>query len=65
MVPTERGRNSDGFLEMMNGLLFVPLGVIYPAENTMRLADPVLIAFLRDETDCAGGWLVLRRRAAS
>jgi len=53
MIPVEGGCDSNGFLEMVNCLVSIALGSMYPAENMVRLAGLILIAFLRDETDCA------------
>jgi len=35
----ERGRNSEGYLEMVNGLLRIAFGFIYFAKNTVTIAD--------------------------
>ena len=38
--------DSDGYLEMVNGLLYIALGVVYPAKNMITMADMELFAFL-------------------
>ena len=53
MVPIGRGRNSDGYLIMVDRFLYLALESIYFAEDTMRLADPILFAFLWEESDRA------------
>ena len=45
LVPVERRCDSEGRLEMVNGLLPLALGTIYLAKNTMRFADQKLFAF--------------------
>jgi len=35
VVPVERGRDSKGYLEMVNGLLCFTLGTVYLAKNSM------------------------------
>ena len=50
----ERGCNSEGYLEMVNGLLILALGVVYISKNTVNETDPKLIVFLREETDRTG-----------
>jgi len=54
VVPVERGRNSKGHLEMVDGLLSLALGSVYISENTMRFVDAILLACLWEETDCTG-----------
>lgn len=54
IVPVERGCISEGYFEMVNGLLRLPLGAIYIAKNTVTLADLKLFAFLWDETNRTG-----------
>src|ERR1700753_585369 len=49
----ERSRDFNGSLEVVNRLLFVSLGFIYPAKDSMRLSGRKLMAFLRGEIDCA------------
>ena len=39
---------------MLNSLLYLTLGSIYVANNTMGSADDKLIAFFGDETDRVG-----------
>ena len=54
IVPTERGRDFEGYLVMVNRFLGIALGFIYRAENTVGFADLRLFAFLRKEIDRAG-----------
>ena len=53
LVSIERGCNSEGYLEMVNRLLRIALGVIYLAESAVRFADPKLFAFLREKINRA------------
>ena len=53
-VPVERGRDFEGYLKMVSGLLPLTLAMIYLPKNTMRSADQILMALLRDEVDRAG-----------
>lgn len=41
--PVERCRDSEGRLEMVDGLLGLALGPIYVAEEVMTFTDPKLI----------------------
>ena len=50
-VPAERGRDCEGCLEVVNGLFFFSLGMIYSAKNAVRFADPMFVVFLREEFD--------------
>ena len=45
IVPSEGGRNSDGFLEMVNRILPRALGPVHFAEASMRLTDDEFLAF--------------------
>jgi hypothetical protein len=47
----EKGRNSEGHLVMVNGLLFLALGTIYMAKYTMRFTNTRFPAFLLEEVD--------------
>ena len=49
IVSVEKGCESEGYLQMMNRLLLLVLGLIYLAEKSMRFADRGLFAFLREE----------------
>jgi len=48
-VPTERDRNFDGYLEMMNSLLRLAIGLVYHAERKMGLAGVKFFTFLWEE----------------
>jgi hypothetical protein len=52
-VVVESGRNFEGHLEMVDRFLWFALVTIYVAENTVSYADQKLLAFLREEIDCA------------
>jgi len=54
IVPVERGRDSEGCIKMVNGLLRPTLGTIYLAEDVMTIVDLKLFAFLREEIDRTG-----------
>jgi Fe-S oxidoreductase len=54
IMPIERGCNSEGYLEMVNRLLDIPLGSIYISEKAMAFADPELLAFPREKIDRTG-----------
>lgn len=54
VVPIERGRDSKGHFEMVDGLLSLALGSVNFSENTMRFADAILLACLWEETDFTG-----------
>ena len=45
---TERGRNLDGFLEMVDCLLHLASRTIHVAKDTVTFADPELITFARE-----------------
>ena len=57
IVPVERRRDFESYLEMVNGSLSLALGLVYLAKNTMGFADWICVAFLWDEIDDAGGSL--------
>ena len=51
IAPAERGRGCEGYLEVVNGLLFLSLGTVYNAKHAVGLADPVFLTFLREDFD--------------
>jgi hypothetical protein len=53
MKPVERRRDSEGYLEMMSGLLRFALGKIYITERVVTSTDVVLIAFLWESRSIA------------
>jgi len=46
------GCNSKGYLETVDGLPRIALGVIYLAKSAVTSAEIKLFAFLREEFDC-------------
>ena len=54
VVPTRTGCDSEGRLEMANGLLLLSLLSTYYAKKSMKLTDQLFTSFLRGEIDCAG-----------
>jgi hypothetical protein len=42
IVPISRGSDSEGRLEMVDGLLLPALGIMDPAKNAMKPDDEVL-----------------------
>lgn len=53
-MPVEGGRNPEGFLVADYGLLYLALGRIYIAEETMTLTDSKLFTSVREEFDRVG-----------
>jgi hypothetical protein len=39
-VPVERGCDSEGYLEMVDGLVSLALGTVNLAKNAIRIAGP-------------------------
>ena len=54
VMPVERGCDSKGCLEMVNGLRCLTLGIIYVTKGTMTMADQILFIFFGEEIDRAG-----------
>jgi hypothetical protein len=52
MLVVERGRDSDGRLEVGNGLLSLAFGMTY--EDAVTLADLKLFPEVREESSCLG-----------
>jgi hypothetical protein len=52
VLKVESGRDSEGCLEMVNGILSVDLGVIYSSESPVKLAEKKFLAFTWEETNC-------------
>ena len=50
-VPSERGCDLEGYLEMVNGLLYFTFGVIYTAKGSVTLASQRFLALVREETN--------------
>ena len=48
--PAERGRDSEGHLEKVNGFLFLSLAITYLAKNAVRLVAAIMFSALREET---------------
>ena len=55
VVPVEGGCDSDGRLQMLNGILSLALDPMNIAEKTMRKTDPVFSALVQKEFECVGG----------
>lgn len=55
--PVERGRDSEGYLVMVDGLLCLALGMIYSAKHVVTATDMELLFLGQEEID--------RRDAAS
>ena len=53
MLPVGRGCDLEGYLEIMDCLLFFALGSVYIAKNTMKVTDQMDFAFLWEEIDRA------------
>ena len=51
MLPIEKGRDSEGHLKMVYGLLSVSLATIYPADDLIGLAEQEISALLRGVVD--------------
>ena len=49
-----RGRDFEGYFEIVNGFLRIAFGVIYLPKNKVTSVDHSLFAFLREETDRVG-----------
>ena len=50
-VPFESGRDEEGFLEMVDRLLSLPLGMVNLTKDLARLTKEEFLAFVREETN--------------
>jgi len=60
VVPIGRGRNSAGYLEMVDGLLWLVFEITYMAKKTMRFADNCV----RNDVLCLSGVFVTLSRTS-
>jgi len=51
IMPVERGRDPEGCLEVVDGLLCLSLGIAYLTKDAMTFADHELFAFAQKKID--------------